>query len=95
MLKSSISGLATAVALTAVENKILNVSNLVQKTDYDAKTLDNESKYFTAADHNKFTSEALDAKIKQKVLVDKSAAAGFINNVDLDKKKSSNISNKS
>ena len=33
----SISGLATTFALTAVENKILNVSSLVKKTDYDTK----------------------------------------------------------
>ena len=31
-------------------------------------------------------SETLDAKIKQKELVDKSAVAGFINNTDLNKK---------
>ena len=34
-------------------------------------------------------------KIKSEGLVDKSAIEGFINNVGLDKKKSSNISNKS
>ena len=33
---SSISGLATTTALTAVENKIPDVNNLVNKTDYDA-----------------------------------------------------------
>ena len=33
----SISGLVTTSALTAVENKISSVSNLVQKTDYDTK----------------------------------------------------------
>ena len=36
----SITGLATNSALTAIENKIPNVSNLVKKTDYDAKILD-------------------------------------------------------
>ena len=35
------------------------------------------------AAYNKFTSQILDAKIKQKELVDKSAIAGFINNTDL------------
>ena len=45
-----ISGLTTNAALTAVENKILNVSNLVKKTEYDAKISDIESKYFTMAD---------------------------------------------
>ena len=80
------SGLAISAALTAVENKIPNVSSLVKKTDHDAKTSDIESKYFTTADCNKFTSQTLDAKIKEKELVDKSAIAGFINNGNLNKK---------
>ena len=33
----SISGLVTTSALTAVENKMPNVSNLLKKTDYDTK----------------------------------------------------------
>ena len=33
----SITNLATTTALTAVENKIPNINNLVEKTDYDAK----------------------------------------------------------
>ena len=36
--------------------------------------------------HNKFASQILHAKIKQKKLVDKSAIAGFINNTDLNRK---------
>ena len=36
---SKFSGLATNSALTAVENRIPTVSNLVKKTDYDAKIL--------------------------------------------------------
>ena len=82
----SITGLDTTAALTAVTNKISDVSNLVKKADYDTKILDFERKYVTASDNNKFTSQTLDAKIKQKRLVDKSAVAGFINNTDLDKK---------
>ena len=35
----SINGLATTAALTAVENEILDVSNLVKKADYDAKNI--------------------------------------------------------
>ena len=35
----SISGLVTSTTLTAVENKILDVSNLVKKTAYDAKNI--------------------------------------------------------
>ena len=33
----SISGLVTNVALTAVENSILDISSLVKKTDYNSK----------------------------------------------------------
>ena len=39
----SISGLATSV-LTAVKNKIPNISNLVKKTDYDTKANEIEKK---------------------------------------------------
>ena len=67
--------------MTTVENKSPDVSNLVKKTDYDAKIWDIESKYFTTVDDNKFTSQTLDAKIKQKELVDKSAIAAFKNNM--------------
>ena len=72
--------------MTAVENKIPDLSIFVKKTGYNAKILYIESKYFSTADYNKFTSPALDAKIKQKQLVGKSAIAGFINNADLNKK---------
>ena len=48
-----ISGLATTAALTAVENKVLDISNLVKNTDHDTKASDIESKYFTTADCNK------------------------------------------
>ena len=51
---------------------------IYSKTDYDAKTLYIESKYFTTADYNKLTSQKLDAKIKQKGLFDKSTIARFV-----------------
>ena len=64
--------------ISEVENKIPSVSGLVKKTDYDAKTKDIEGKYFTTADdYNKFTSNMLHVKIKQRKLVNKS---------DIDKK---------
>ena len=40
----SISGLATNSALTAVENKILVVNSLVNKTDYNTKFKETEKK---------------------------------------------------
>ena len=53
------------------ENKIPNVSSLVKKTNYDAKTSDMESKYITTADYNKFNKDVVDNSIKSKNLVDK------------------------
>ena len=55
----SISGLAANSALTAVENKIPDASNLVRKTDYDTKTSDIQNKYITTADYNKLLQKIL------------------------------------
>ena len=82
----SINGLATTAALNGFENKIPNVSDLVKKTNYDAKISDIETKYFTTSDHSKFTGEILNAKINEKGLVDKSDISGFIDKSDLNKK---------
>ena len=46
---SIITNLATNIALTTVENKISNVSNLVKKTDYNTKIIEIEKKI---TDHN-------------------------------------------
>ena len=82
---ASIRSLATNYALTAAENKIPDVNSLVKKTNCDAKISEIENKYITTTDYNKFTKNIVDNNIKSKNLVDKSAIAGFINNVDLDK----------
>ena len=66
----STTGLDTTAALTPVENKIHDVSNLVKKTGYDAKLSGIESTYSTRSDYNKFTSQTLDENIKQIELVD-------------------------
>ena len=64
----------TTTALTAVENKISNVSNLVKKTDYNKKITEIENKIATDHDHdkcittqefNKLTSENFIARLKQ------------------------------
>ena len=65
----SIAGLAPTAALNAVKNKIPSINGLVKKTNYDAKIKYIEGKYFTTSDYNKFTNDILDAKIKQKELV--------------------------
>ena len=46
--------MATTLALTAVENKIPNVSNGVKKTDYNTKMSQNENKITTDHDHDKY-----------------------------------------
>ena len=55
----SISCLAADSALTAVENKIPDTSNLVRKIDYGTKTSDTENKYITTADYNKLLQKML------------------------------------
>ena len=37
--------------ISEFENKIPVVSNLVKKTDYDTKILENERKYFNSSDY--------------------------------------------
>ena len=58
----SIINLATTAALTTIENKIPNASDLVKKADYDAEIKDIKSKYFTTSDYNKLTNNMLDEK---------------------------------
>ena len=48
----------------------------------DAKLSDIERKYFITSDYNKFTSDILDAKIKQKELVNKSDIFNVVKNTD-------------
>ena len=50
---SSITGLATNSSLTAIENKIPDVSSLVKKTGYDTKISDIEEK-ITDHNHDKY-----------------------------------------
>ena len=55
-----------------VENKILDVSPLVNKTDYNAKISDVEKKYVTISGYNKFKKD------KRKKIVDKSNISNLI-----------------
>ena len=74
---------------TVLNTKISEVEkndNLVKKTDYDGKISDNEGRNFTVSGYNKFTSDILDAKIKQKELVNKSDISVLVKNSDLDTK---------
>ena len=49
--------------------KILEHSGQSKKADYETKILEIEVKYLTTSAYNKFTSEILDAKVKQEELV--------------------------
>ena len=46
--------------------------------DYDAKMSGIKGKYVTTSDYNKITSDKLDAKIKQKELVNKSDISSHV-----------------
>ena len=69
----STSGLATASALTAVGNKIHNISNLVKKIGYNTKvneigkkvTDNSHDNYITTQEFNKLTTENFVARLEQ------------------------------
>ena len=79
--------MATTTALTAVENKIPNVGNLVKKADYNTKISQIENKITTDHDHdkyitiekfNKLTSEIFTARLIQANLASKNDIANFV-----------------
>ena len=77
----SITGLAITSDFSAIEKRITNVSDLVNKTDDDVEISDIETIYFTTSDYNEFTSEILHAKTKQKGLDDKSNISNLVKNL--------------
>ena len=76
---SSISSLATKPALTAVKNKIPNISSLIKKADYETKITEIKKKltdhkydkYITAPKFNTFAADAFNARLAQANLVTK------------------------
>ena len=60
-----------------------DLSGLVKQTDCEAKILEIEGKYFITSDCNKFTSDILDVKIKQKELLNKSIISNLVKSSDL------------
>ena len=90
----NITNLATTTALTAVENKIPNVSNLVKKTDYNTKINEIEKKitdhdcdkYITTPEVNKLRAESFAARLQQAKLASKSDIANFVKKTDFDDK---------
>ena len=73
----SITNLATTTALTAVENKMPDVSNPVKKTDYNTKMkiekkiTDHNHDKITTPEFNKLTAENFGARLAQANLVTK------------------------
>ena len=97
----SVTNLATT-ALTAVENKMPNVSNLVKKTDYNTKT-NNIEKKITDHSHDKYTAtvecgkltlENFVARLKQTNLISKRDIANFVSKTDFNSKLKDVTSNK-
>ena len=91
----NITNLATTSALTAVENKIPNVCNLLKKTGYSTKIskIENEFttdydhfKYITTQEFNKLTSKTSTAKLAQANLASRSDTANFVKKTDFDNK---------
>ena len=76
---NNITNLATTAALTTVENRIPNVSNLVRKTDYNTKINETEKKitdhdhdkYITTPEFNKLTGETFAARLAETSLASK------------------------
>ena len=87
----SITNLATTTALTAVENKRPNTSNLAKKTDYNMKTSEIEKKitdydhdkYITTPEFNKFTAKNFAARLAQANLASKNEIANFLKRYSL------------
>ena len=46
--------------MTAVENKIPDVSNLVKNIDFETKISDIENEFITAGDYKTFTKDIVD-----------------------------------
>ena len=89
----SISNLATTSALTTVENKISNVSNLVKKNnntkinETEKKIIGhNHDKYITTKECNKLTAETFAARLAQAKLAAKRDIANFVKKTDFDEK---------
>ena len=84
----SISGLATVAALTAVEIKMLIISNLVKKSDYSTKITEikkkltdhNHDKYITTPEFNRLAADIFNVRLAQ---------ANLLKKIDFDAKLSS------
>ena len=102
----NITSLAATIALTSVENKTSNVSNLVKKkTAYQINisqiknkiTTDHDhDKYITTEEFTKLTSNSFTARHKQEIgnFVNKTDSDNKLKNITSNKKKSKELSEK-
>ena len=63
--------------IKVVDNKIPDLSGLVKKTDYGSEISEIEGKFIIISDYDKFTNDILDAKVKQRNLVNKSSISNL------------------
>ena len=77
--------MVTNSALTAVENKILDVSGLVTKTGYNTKISDIEKK-ITNHDHDKYIATSKFNKLTTENFKARLAQAGLVTKTDFDAK---------
>ena len=84
----------TTIALTTVENKIPNVSNLVKKTDCNTKINEikkkiinrDHDKYIITPEFNKLIAESFATRLPQADLASKNDIAVLIEKTDFDNK---------
>ena len=69
--------------ISEIKNKIAVASDLVKKTNCEAKILKIEGKHIIISNYDKFTSDILDAKQKTKELVNKLNICNLAKNSDL------------
>ena len=81
----SMTGLATNLVLTAAENKIPDVNNLVKKIDYNTKISDIEKK-ITDHDHDKYITTPEFNTLAARVLNARLAQANLVTKTDFDAK---------
>ena len=90
----SITNLASTATLTAIENKMPNVSSLVKRTDYNTKISETEKKttdhdhdkYITTPEFNKLTAGSFAARLAYANLANKSDITNFVKQIDFDEK---------
>ena len=86
----SITSLATTSALTAVENTIPIISNLVKKTDYNTKIIEidkklthhSHDKYIATPEFNKLAANIFNARLAQENLVTKTDFDAKLSNLN-------------